>query len=1017
MRWTSGANCLNRAVARIRRLVLGHAWLLALSLALVVPGAASAATIVLADRATVPFITYDSASGTPVAKAAELLAHDVAARSGRAPLLAADMQGGEGTGVIIGRADDPRIASLLKANHIDTSPIRSQWETYGRVVIPAPWNGKQKALLIFGSDTRGTIWGVIDLSREIGISAWEWWADVKTRTVDRIAISADLRYAKPPAVKYRGFFINADNLKVWAAKTYDPAAGGIGPKTYQRVYELMWRLKANMLWPAMNGGDPPFNASPENYNLAADYAIVRGTSHVEMLLRNNALEWDPKTKGPYNWVKNKDRLKDYWRGAVEQWGQYDNLYTIGMRGADDFPMEGADSAEKMGDILRDVVTEQRNILTETLHKPADHIPQVFTPYKEVAAAYNTGRIDLPKDVTIIWPDDNYGYMLQLDDAKERQRPGGSGVYYHATFWGAPGNYLMLGSTDPNLMWEELRRAYHADARTVWMLNVGNIKPCEYLVDFFLAMAFDMDAFATPGSTRRYMRDWAAQTFGAEHGAQIADIMWRYYKLAFDRNPEFTGFTTTFPETPVQQGRFAITDFGDENARRADAYRSIMTQSKSLLASLPDDRKSAFFELVDYTINTGGNTSLQQLDLDKSLAYGLQRRASANRYAEDAQQAHQAIVDNVRRYNQATEGGKWNEIVTDYPQFLPNYLPPAIPHWTMPTDERRCGVQVEGGGFFDDKGWWFPTLPGFRPELRDRRYFLDIFTEQPVAARWSATPGAPWITLDKQAGAFSAETGFEQRLFVSVDWSKAPRDGVDGLIHVQCSAGQKPIDVHVRLAPPVADTAASFVDAQGVVSIYAAHADQISGPWTVLDGVGHSEADVQADLDMAPIDPSDAAALAKAPRLLYRFATRPPDRDYSFPNYVTDALATIRAVALPLIPANKGGKMRIAVSIDGATPHVLDFTAAYYGAKWRQNVLDNAAVADSAEQPLAPGSHRLEVYALDPGVTLDRFEIRFVGAGQAYGPVPETRVVSASTVPPTRARLKRGAVSPLAKDER
>ena len=176
------------------------------------PGAASAATIVLADRATVPFITYDSASGTPVAKAAELLAHDVAARSGRAPLLAADMQGGEGTGVIIGRADDPRIASLLKANHIDTSPIRSQWETYGRVVIPAPWNGKQKALLIFGSDTRGTIWGVIDLSREIGISAWEWWADVKpARSI--ASRSPPTPLCQAPAVKYRGFFINADHLQ------------------------------------------------------------------------------------------------------------------------------------------------------------------------------------------------------------------------------------------------------------------------------------------------------------------------------------------------------------------------------------------------------------------------------------------------------------------------------------------------------------------------------------------------------------------------------------------------------------------------------------------------------------------------------------------------------------------------------------------------------------------------------------------------------------------------------------
>lgn len=968
--------------------------LVVLSCVVMLPEAVAArpATLALYDGHAVATVVYDGAGGTPMHKAADMLAGDLARLSGQSPAVLSDMAQARGTGVIVGGASSPGIAALLRANHLSTAAIDGKWEVYGRAVIPAPWNPHDKALLIFGSDQRGAIWGMVDLTREMGVSAWEWWADVTTRRVARIAVSGDVHYSKEPSVKYRGFFINADNLKLWAAKTYEPSAGGIGPETYTRVFELMWRLKANMLWPAMNGGDPPFNARPDNYKLAQDYAIVRGTSHVEMLLRNNALEWDPKVMGPYNWVKNRDRLIDYWRGAVQKWGAYDNLYTIGMRGADDFPMEGADSAEKMGDILHDVVTQQRKILSDTLGKPADRIPQVFTPYKEVGAAYNTGRIQLPDDVTIVWPDDNYGYMAQLDNAAKRRRPGGSGVYYHTTFWGAPGNYLFLGSTDPNLMWEEMRRSYHFGARKVWMLNVGNIKPVEYLTDFFLAMAFDMDAFAKPGSARDYMRAWAVKTFGPTQGEQTADVMGRYYKLAFDRNPEFMGFNTTFPETPVQQTRFNLTDFGDENARRAQAYQSIMAQSKSLMAALPADRKAAFFELVDYTVNTGGNMNLQQLALDKSIAYGLQRRTSANAYGQAAGQAHRAIVENVRRYNQDNAGGKWNGIATDYPQSLPNYLPPAIPSWTSPGGEKRCGVQVEGGGFFDDVGWWFPTLPSFHRELGDRSAFLDIFTEQPGDADWSATPSEPWVKVDQSAGHISSVSA-EQRLRVSIDWAEAPEGVAEGLIHIACSAGRKPINVHVRLAPRQTDGTASFIDSQGVVSIHAAHADRQSGAWTKLDGVGHTQADMQADLDMAPVDEHDGAAMAKAPRLLYRFATQRPDRDYSFPNYVTDEMATLRAVALPLPPATMGGKQRIAVVIDGGAPHVLDFSVPYYGAIWRRNVLDNAAAVEVGDLPLKPGSHTLEVYALDPGVTLDRFEISFAGAARAYGPIPETRVAT------------------------
>jgi hypothetical protein len=267
----------------------------------------------------------------------------------------------------------------------------------------------------------------------------------------------------------------------------------------------------------------------------------------------------------------------------------------------------------------------------------------------------------------------------------------------------------------------------------------------------------------------------------------------------------------------------------------------------------------------------------------------------------------------------------------------------------------------------------------------------VFTEAPIDEDWSAEPNAPWIQVDHGSGKFSTATKtFEQRLEVSVDWAKAPKQG-EGLVTVKCGAGKQPFSVHVRIAPAVQDKTASFVDTQGVVSMFAAHADIMSGAWHVLDGLGHTGADLQADLDLAPVDADNPDALAKAPRVMYRFATLPPDRDYSFPNYVIDEIATIKAIALPTFPITKANKLRIAVSLDGGKPQVLDFRIEYYGAKWRWNVLDNAAVVEIHDVPVKPGSHTLTVYALDPGVTLDRLEIDFAGASSAYGPVPETLI--------------------------
>ncbi len=959
---------------------------------LMASAAASAATLTLFDGKTTAAVAYDRDADTPIRKAAALLAGDLTDLSGQAPAVQAGFSDTKTTTVLIGLASSPEMAALLKKNGISTAAIDGKWETYGRAVIPAPGNPKQKALVIFGSDTRGTIWGVIDLTREMGVSPWHWWADVKTRHTNRIAVDASMRYSKEPSVKWRAFFLNTGGLQKWAAKTYDPQQGGIGPKTYDHVFELMWRLKSNMLWPAMSGRDHVFNDDIRNYDLARDYAVVRGSSHVEMLLRNNSHEWNAKTMGPYNWMTNKPRMIQYWRDAVEKWGKYDNLYTVGLRGADDFPMEGADTPEKMAEVVSDVIAEQRKILSEVLKKPADQIPQEFTPYKEITTAYNTGKLKLPDDIILNWSEDNFGYDMQLSTPAERKRPGGAGVYYHATFWGAPGTYVWLASTDPALMWEEMMKAYHFDARGVWVLNSGSIKPVEYLTEFFLAMAFDTDAFAKPESIQAYLRDWAGVNFGPEHRDEIASIMWQYYRLAFDKNPELASFSTTFPESSVKQGKFNILDFGDENARRAATYKSIMAASERLMAELPADRKSAFYELVQYTVDAGGAMSLRQLALDKSIEYGLQHRASTNVYADEAKAMQDKITADTVRYNREIENGKWNGIVEQYAHALPNYESPYIPQWKAPDDASKCAVQVEGGGYFDDVDWWTPTLPSFHPELGAKSYYLDVFSGQAIDQDWSAVPSAPWIKIDHRSGHFStAARSYEQRLLVSVDWTKAPKSG-DGTITVQCGQGKQPLPVHVRVAPAVASKTASFIDSQGVVSMYAAHADEMTGPWKVLTGVGHVGADVQSDLDLKPVDVTDAAAMAKAPRLTYRFATGEQDHDYSFPNYVIDDIATVRIIALPTFPITKADKLRIAVSLDGAPAKVLDFSIVYYGAKWRQNVLDNAAEIALHDVALKPGNHTLTVTALDPGIVLDRFEVTLAGASQAYNPVPETRVV-------------------------
>ncbi|HWD25903.1 MAG TPA: glycosyl hydrolase 115 family protein [Rhizomicrobium sp.] len=912
-------------------------------------------------------IVTDGDKTVPLGKAAALLARDLTALTGHAPAVATGPNGLDGTGIIIGTLDQPLIAALLKANRVDPAPIAGKWETYGRVAIPAPWNPKARALLIFGSDLRGAIYGVTDLSRALGVSPWEWWADVAIRHVDRLETDGALRFSHEPSVKYRAIFLNDEDfgLKPWAAKTYEPDAGTIGPKTYARIFELMWRLKADTIWPAMHKGTVAFDEEPGNAEMADAYAIIHATSHAEPMLRNNDREWDAAKRGPFNWLTNRAQLLDYWDSAVASHSRFENIYTLGLRGVGDYPMQGADGPAAMRDILADVITQQRAILEHRLGRPANTIPQVFTPYKEVLPAYDTG-LKVPDDVTLTWPDDNFGYIRRLSNTEERARSGGAGVYYHISYWGAPTSYLWLATQHPALLWEEMRKAYQFDARRIWILNVGDIKPGEYLTQLFLDMAWDDDRFADVASVRAHLHAFAAETFGAAHADEITDILWRTYDLAFSRKPEFMGFNTQYPVTtaPHQTG-YDMLDFGDENARRMDAYRDLALRAARLAKALPRDRRDAFFELVDYPVGAASAIDMRTLALDKAIAYGLQRRASANLYAGLARAAHRDLVDGETVYNTTLAGGKWRGMMDIAPAKLPQYTEPAYPTWSDPGD-KTCALQAEGGGYYD-VGGAMPALPAFQREL-PRALYVDLFLKSPAAVHWTATPSAPWIVIDKTQGTFDPKFP-EQRLHVDIDWKAAP-DKAQGGITLTCDGTPEKFIVAVHLAPRNTAPSVSFIESDRIVSIFATHPDATAGAWDVLTGLGHTGASLRSDLKSTG-----------HPTATYRFATT-----------TADDRATLRLIALPTLPVTSKDGVRVAVSIDGTAPVTLDLKTAEFSAAWRQNVLTNSAIGTVNNLDLKPGAHTLSVTALDPGVILDRYEIAFDGAPRAYDPVPETRIV-------------------------
>ncbi len=890
-------------------------------------GVVHAAPFALDADGRLPTIVTDGATTTRLAGA--LLGRDLQQLTGLPATPATALADCAQRCIVIGTADSKLVQQVATAMHIDLAPLAGQTERYIRAA------GKvdgRSVLLVAGADRRGAVYGVVDATRELGVSAWEWWADVAPPRRSNLVLDGAYRVSNAPSVAWRGIFLNDEDwgLQPWAAKTFDPA-GDIGPKTYARVFELMWRLKANLIWPAMHDSTKAFHAMPGNAQVADDYAIVAGTSHAEPMMRNNVGEWK-KADGPFNFFTNRDRMLGYWDQRIDAVKGFENMYTLGLRGVHDSALEGATSPEHARATVEQVISLQRGILSRSLQKPAERIPQVFTMYKEVLDYYNLG-LQVPDDVTLVWPEDNYGYLNQLGTAKERARSGGNGIYYHISYWGRPHDYLWLGTTHPALIRDQLQRAWTTDARRLWVVNVGDIKPNEYLTQYFLDAAFDANILRDDPA--RHLAVWAARQFGREHADEVAAIQLEYYRLAWERRPEFMGWSQTEPTRPVQTSAYVRTG-GEEAEVRLARYRALTQRAEALEQKLAPALRDAYFQLVLYPVRASASLNTRILKLDLAAAYAQQGRPSPRLYTRQAKAAQAALVADTARYN-AQHDGKWAHMMDLAPRRLPVFAEPAYPAW--PTSQRRgCGLvyPTEAGRL---------VVPAGRASTRT----VTLVSYGDDAVAWSLQRGA-------QAGELNAANGYEQRIALQFDGS------ANASLALQC--GGRTLTVNVQAQ----DDGGRPGEREKIVVLPAASA---SAPdWEAQPGLGSSDGALRARLDL-PLRTVDAPGQP----LTYRFQSR------------SEGAATVRVVAVPVHALTAANGVRMAVRLDDGPLQALDYKTVGRSEEWKQNVLSNTAVRTIGVAHLTPGAHTLRVYALDPGVILDRIDVVMDGAPSWYGMPP------------------------------
>ncbi len=557
-------------------------------------------------------------------------------------------------------------------------------------------------IVVVGANGRGTAYGLLELSRQAGVDPWVWWGDVAPQKKDRLVIDDAFSTTQGASVEYRGIFINDEDwsFRPWAYDNYDKAKfGQVGTRAYKKVFQLLMRLRANAIWPAMHPGTRSFFNTPGAKDVADSCGIAIGSSHCEPLLRNNIDEWDEEKRGRFNYIINKSQVQDYWSERLKEVknSKGGNLLTIGMRGIHDGSMEGVKTMQEKFDGLQQVINDQQDLIRKYLGDPSKQT-QVFIPYKEVLDIYNKG-LKVPDYVTLMWCDDNYGYMTRLSDEEEQKRSGGGGIYYHLSYWGRPHDYLWLTTTQPGLIYNEMKTAYDHNVRKMWLVNVHDPKVAGYDLELFLDMAWNINSVKANTVSDHYGA-WLKRVFGSEAGAKLLPVMHEFFTLCGQRRPEFMGWNQTELDkklfdrglSPVRNTELSTSAFGNEQDRFLERYAGIAAKVKEIAKTVRPELKDAYFAFIQYPVLAADAHARKLLWAQKARSYA-NGRATVDTKSVDpqvmyacaqSQSAYQELKSLTAYYNEKMAGGKWRRSMTMEPRDLPVFQAPNLP--TLLTDE-------------------------------------------------------------------------------------------------------------------------------------------------------------------------------------------------------------------------------------------------------------------------------------------------------------------------------------------
>jgi Glycosyl hydrolase family 115/Gylcosyl hydrolase family 115 C-terminal domain len=873
------------------------------------------------------------------------------------------------------------IDRLVRERKIDIAPIKDKWESFLIQVVPRPFPGVEKALVICGSDKRGTIYGIYDLSENIGVSPWYFWTDVPPKHSDELFVKPGKIVQGPPAVKYRGIFLNdeAPDLTGWAKEKF----GGYNHAFYTNVFELLLRLKANYLWPAMwdncFGEDDPLNAK-----LADEYGIVMGTSHVEPMMRADK-EWGRLgySARDWNFQTHSNELKSFWRDGIERNKDYEKIITIAMRGKIDTPMSPSANVA----LLENIVDAQRKIIADVMQTNVEDVPQLWALYKEVQEYYEKG-MRVPDDVTLLWCDDNWGNIRRLPSAADRGRSGGAGVYYHFDYVGGPRNYKWINSVQNEKTWEQMELAHQYGANTIWVVNVGHLQHVSYPMEFFLTLAWDPDKW-TAENIATYPELWAEREFDTEFTTNIADVVSKYTKYSARRKPELLT-----PDT------YSLVNYQEADGVLAH-WKSLANEANMIYQNLPPEERDAFFETVLYPVQASEILNELYIDTAKNRLLASQGRPSANDYAAEVKALFQADAKWSDYYNHKLADGKWDHMMdqthigyTGWQQPPANAMPAVVT--IQFTADAKMGVAIEGSTNVWPGTPGEAVLPTFDIFNQPARY-IDVFDKGQEPVQFKTVASEPWISIsdttpvvgpDKEMirdSELSDRIAKGKRLWITLDWEKIPKDSTNGFIKVTSGTNTVQVAVNVfKPHKPSPNSVKGFVEADGYVSIEAEHfTKNISthaARWDRIPGLGRT----LSAMSIFPVTAPSVTPPKNSPCLEYKM--------HLFDSGKVD----VETILSPTLNFVSGRGLRFALSFDDQPPQIVTAVPADYSVgagdglrDWEKAVSDSVRIVKTSFTLPKPGEHTLKVWMVDPGVVLQKIVVNCGGEKPSYLGPPES----------------------------